>query len=69
MSKKITGKDIYEFYDALRQRQRHLEGTTMEVDYRLLADKVETAIVETKKWRDARDKAIAEGRKNYEVAR
>jgi hypothetical protein len=67
MSEKINGNDLYAFYDALRTRQRHLAGTTMEVEYRLLADKVETAIVEAKKWRDAHSKAVAEGRNNYQT--
>ena len=65
MNKKITGNDIYEFYAALRQRQRHLAGTDMAIEYGSLADKVEEAIVQTEKWRDAQARAIAEGKNNY----
>jgi DNA-binding protein Fis len=53
MYKKISGNDMYDFYEALRQKQKQLEGTTKEVYYRLLADKVEVAILETMKWSDS----------------
>lgn len=65
MSKKISSNDIYDFLSVLRQRQNDLEGTTFEVDYRLLADDVERVIKETRKWRDARDKALATGKTKY----
>ena len=53
MYKKISGNDMYDFYEVLRQKQKQLEGTTKEVYYRLLADKVEVAILETMKWSDS----------------